>query len=198
IINVHHFSEQIIDFVKTNDFGVHIMISDESEQLLNTGGGLLKAKHFFENSTAFFVFNVDVISSINLAQMYEMHMARNAVATLAVSQRTTSRYLLFDKNHQLCGWENRSVHERIVTRVANDEELQARAFSGIQILSPHIFDYITETGAFSIIDMYVRLAKNQNIQAFDHTNDFWIDVGKFDTLQEITQLLKTQKFDFLA
>lgn len=198
IINVHHFSEQIIDFVKTHDFGVNISISDESEQLLNTGGGLLKARNFFDAEKPFLVVNVDIISSIDLAQMYENHCAHNALATLAVSTRKTSRYLLFDEEQQLCGWENCITHEHIFSRPKDCRCLHQQAFSGMQILSPQIFDCITERGAFSIIDMYVRLAKTQTIHAFDHTNDFWIDVGKFDTLQEIIQKLKMQELDFLV
>ncbi|MDR0941903.1 MAG: nucleotidyltransferase family protein [Bacteroidales bacterium] len=197
IINVHHFSEQIIDFVKTHDFGVNISISDESEQLLNTGGGLLKAKEFFDTETPFFVVNVDIISSIDLEKMYERHIAGNAKATLAVCKRKTSRYLLFNTEEQLCGWENSATYKRIFSRPEQYEHLHQRAFSGVQVLSPQIFDYITERGAFSIIDMYVRLAQTQYIQAFDHTDDFWIDVGKFETLQEITDALQTQKLDFL-
>ena len=198
IINVHHFSEQIIDFVRTHDFGVNISISDESEQLMDTGGGLLKAKDFFNTKKPFFVVNVDVISSIDLVQMYENHCAHNALATLAVSRRKTSRYLLFDTDEQLCGWENCSTHERIFSRPKDYCCLHQQAFSGMQILSPNIFEHVTEHGAFPIIDMYVRLAQTQTIHAFDHSNDFWIDVGKSDTLQEITESLKAQKFDFLT
>lgn len=198
IINIHHFSEHIIDFVQTHDFGVNISISDESERLMNTGGGLLKVKDFFDTAMPFIVVNVDIISSINLAQMYEKHCAHNALATLAVSKRKTSRYLLFDEEQQLCGWENCITQEHIFSRPKNLHCLHQQAFSGMQILSPHIFDYIIEQGAFPIIDMYVRLAQTQTIQAFDHSNDFWIDAGKFDTLHEITQKLKMQKLDFLA
>lgn len=198
IINVHHFSEQIIDFVKTHDFGVNISISDESEQLMNTGGGLLKAREFFDTDKPFFVVNVDIISSIDLKKMYDMHIVRNAKATLAVSKRKTLRYLLFDTQEQLCGWENCSTNKRVVSRPETCKNLHQRAFSGVQILSPQIFDCISERGAFSIIDMYVRMAQTQHIQAFDHTDDFWIDVGKFETLQEITKVLKTQELDFLV
>ncbi len=197
IINVCHFSEQIIDFVQTHDLGVNITISDESKQLMNTGGGLLKVKDFFDTGKSFFVVNVDIISSIDLEKMYKKHVANNAEATLAVCRRKTARYLLFNTKEQLCGWENSSTHKRVFSRPESYDNLHRRAFSGIQILSPHIFDSITEQGAFSIIDMYVRLAQTQCIQAFDHTNDFWIDVGKFDTLHETTESLKAQELDFL-
>lgn len=197
IINVHHFSEQIAEFVKTHDLGVNITISDESNQLMNTGGGLLKAKDFFDSESPFFVVNVDIISSIDLAKMYEMHIASGAKATLAVSKRKTSRYLLFDANEQLCGWENCATQTRIFSRAEDYENLHQRAFSGIQLLSPQIFDCVTEQGSFSIIDMYVRMAQSLQIQAFDHSGDFWVDVGKFDSLQEIIDLLKLQKLDFL-
>ncbi|MDR2963149.1 MAG: nucleotidyltransferase family protein [Bacteroidales bacterium] len=197
-INVHHFGEQIIDFVQRHNFDVRFHISDEGEQLMNTGGGLLKAQEFFNREKPIIVLNVDIISSIDLATMYEYHCNSDALATLAVRNRNTSRYLLFDTENQLCGWENCETKKQIFARPKHYADLHQKAFSGIQILSPQIFDLMSETGAFSIIDMYVRLAQTQQIQAFEHNDDFWIDVGKFDSLQEITQSLHAQKFDFIA
>ncbi len=196
IINVHHFSEQIIKFVAQNNFGINIQISDETEKLLNTGGGLYKAKEFLSQSDeAFFVYNVDIISTVNLKELYKYHTANNALATLAVSDRKTSRYLLFDKKNQLSAWENRSTGELKI--IHKHDSYIPFAFSGIQMLSPKVFDLIEETGAFSITDMYLRLSKNQKILAFNHTGDFWLDVGKFDQLKDVEAQLSKQTLEFI-
>lgn len=195
IINVHHFSEQIISYIQSNDFGVSITISNESDELLDTGGGLLKAKDFFIGNEPFLVCNVDILCTIDFKKMIDYHTKHNALATLAVSSRNTSRYLLFDENNQLCAWENRKTQEQKIVR--QREHYTPLAFSGIQIISPKIFDYITESGKFAIMDLYLRLAANQPIIAYDHTGDFWLDVGKFEEFESIEQQVKNRKFDFL-
>lgn len=195
IINVHHFSEKIIEFVKSHDYGIPIVISDETLQLLDTGGGLLYAKKHLVGNDPFLVCNVDIISSIDFQKMIDFHIKQNALVTLAVSDRQTSRYLLFDETNQLCAWENRKTQEKKIVR--QREKYIPLAFSGIQIISPKIFDFITESGKFAIMDLYLRLAETQLIVAYNHTGDFWLDVGKFEEFESIENQVKNRKFDYL-
>lgn len=195
VLNVHHFSNKIIDFVTTHNFGIPISISDETSHLLDTGGGLLHAKKFLDGEEPFLICNVDVISSIDFSKMMQYHIQHKALATLAVSKRETSRYLLFDEMSQLCAWENRMKNEKII--VHQRKQYTPLAFSGIQIISPEIFQHITETGAFPIMDLYLRLAKSHSILAYDHTGDFWLDIGKYEELAENERLIKNQKFEYL-
>jgi NDP-sugar pyrophosphorylase family protein len=181
IINVHHFADMVIDYLKANDdFGMHIEISRE-EVLLDTGGGLKKAAHFFlENAgfdKPFILHNVDVISTIDLALMSQFHSEHGALVTLAVQERETSRYLLFDEQLQLCG--RRAGPDRAADQVQPALEPQALAFSGIHIISPRIFSRITEEGAFSIINSYLRLAaQGERMLAFRADKYYWRDLGR--------------------
>jgi NDP-sugar pyrophosphorylase family protein len=182
IINVHHFAEKIIEFLKKNDnFGIKISISDETQMLLETGGGLKKAKWFFNNNKPFFVVNGDVISNINLNDLYEFHLKTKAFATLAVRKRETQRYFLFNQQNKLCGWQNTKTNEIIKTQP--DENLNALAFSGIQVISPEIFNFLTQDGAFSITNTYLELSKKHTISGFQHDSDYWFDLGTIEKLK---------------
>lgn len=177
IINVHHFADKIIRFLdEKNNFDTSITIADETEKLLDTGGGLQKAAYFFNDNQPFLVHNVDILSDINLTEMYDFHRKNNALVTLAVQNRATSRSLLFDENNCLAAWKNNISGEMKVARYA--QEMSSIAFSGIQIIDPKIFDFITETGVFSIIDVYLRLAKKNSIIAYNHNYSNWFDLGK--------------------
>lgn len=148
IINVHHFPDQIIDFLLSkNNFGIHIEISDERDLLLDTGGGLKKAAGFFDDGKPFILHNVDVLSNISLREMLALHHAENALTTLAVSNRDSSRYFLFDEKMRLCGWEHTGKAEVRLARDCRIKPLRF-AFSGIHIISPEIFSLMTETGRF--------------------------------------------------
>jgi NDP-sugar pyrophosphorylase family protein len=190
IINVHHFADQIIHVVKENNgFGSSVFISDERAEILETGGGLLKAKWFFEDETApFILMNVDVLTDLNLQKMYEQHSLSESLGTLAVSDRSTSRYLLFNDNKQLCGWENIKSGEKIIRRSA--DALHKKAFSGIQILSPRIFPLIKQTGKFSLIDVYLSLSANEKIFSFDHSGGQFIDVGTSEKLKAAEEIFR--------
>jgi NDP-sugar pyrophosphorylase family protein len=182
IINVHHFPDSIIQYLDQNeDFGVNITVSDERDDLLDTGGGLKKASWFFDDGHPFIVRNVDVISDLDLHGLMEDHQRTDALATLAIRNRETFRYFLFDHDQQLCGWTNLKTGEKIVSRKST-EDLKMLAFSGIQALSPEIFDLITEEGKFSLTDMYLRLSSNQKIIGFIDTSDVWKDVGKIEAI----------------
>jgi len=191
IVNVHHFSGAILDYLKAhNNFGLRIEISRE-EVLLDTGGGLKKAGWFFlqdagGNDEPFLLHNVDVISAIDFAQIVERHKESKALSTLAVQERETSRYLLFNEQSQLCG--RRSIRDKKDEMVRPAESVSALAFTGIHVISPRLMGLMNEEGAFSIIDAYLRLARQgQNIQEFRADNYYWRDLGKLDQIQQAEQ-----------
>jgi mannose-1-phosphate guanylyltransferase len=182
IINVHHFAEMVVEYLKKNgNFGMRIEVSHE-EVLLDTGGGLKKAGWFFlENSTErdqpFILHNVDVISTIDLERMVQFHKERQALATLAVQQRETSRYLLFDGQGQLCG--RRAGREEAPELVRSVQQIQALAFSGVHVISPRLLSMMTEDGVFSIVPAYLRLAaQGENILGFRADEYYWLDLGR--------------------
>jgi NDP-sugar pyrophosphorylase family protein len=178
IINVHHFAGQIIEFLRGHgDFGIEIAISDESDQLLDTGGGLRKAGWFFHGGDSFVVRNVDILSDLDLVEMNRFHLKEDALATLAVRRRETSRYLVADSGYQLCGWKNIKSGSVLGSRIPNGETTDL-AFSGIQILHPQILPLITEAGRFSLIDLYLRLSAQHRILCFEEQGSLWHDAGK--------------------
>ncbi len=186
IINVHHFADQIIDYVKSNNnFDIRIEFSDERDMLLDTGGGIKKAAWFF-NGQPFLVHNVDIISNVDLKVLYDDHLNNNPLATLVVSERETSRYLLFDENLNLKGWTNTQSGE-IKSPIENfqPEKYNKLAFSGIQVLDPVIFSYMKNfPDKFSVIDFYLSVCDRENIWAFIPNDLKIIDVGKIDSIRE--------------
>jgi len=182
MINLHHYPEQIRAFLAhRNNFGIHIEYSEE-KRLLDTGGGLRRVRHFFSDDKPFLVHNVDILSTIDFAAMAAQFKKSNCLALLAVNQRTTSRYLLFDAENTLCGWKSVAEDRRITAREPMGLE-QERAFCGIHLVSPDIFGKITEKGAFSIIQTYLRLAQEgERICAFPAGRFAWRDVGKLDQI----------------
>jgi len=177
IVNVHHLGHQIIDFlVQHNNFGMEIAISDESDRLLETGGGIMKAAWFFDDGDPFLVRNVDVLSDLDLSMVEKVHNSDESLATLVVRTRKTARYFLFDNTLQLCGWENTRTGEQRITRQKSD--MIPLAFSGIQVLDPKIFTFITESGRFSLTDLYLRLAETKKITGFKDDFSSWRDIGK--------------------
>jgi NDP-sugar pyrophosphorylase family protein len=191
IINVHHLTGMIVDYLKANDnFGMRIEVSRE-EVLLDTGGGLKKAAHFFlEDSSRlddpFILHNVDVISTIDLGRMVQFHTERHALATLAVQDRETSRYLLFDEQLQLCG--RRLGREGVPELLRASRQVEALAFSGIHVISPRIFELMSEDGMFSIIPSYLRLAaQGEKIIAFCADEYYWRDLGKPENVERAEQ-----------
>ena len=177
VINVHHFADQIEEYLRlNNNFGSSIIISDEREMLLDTGGGLKKASGYFEWAKPVVLMNVDVLTDLNLTDIIEAHQANDVIATLAVMKRNSSRQLLFDEHMLLCGWANNKTGEQRIAREST--WLQPFAFSGIHVISP----------AISIIDTYLYYAKEHLIKGFDHTGGIFIDVGKPETLAQANQL----------
>jgi len=193
IVNVHHFANQVVGFLNTNNgFGANITISNESDFLLDTGGGLKKAAWFFNDNQPFLLQNVDVVCDLKYSDLLETHNQNNAFVTLAVSSRETSRRFLFNTSMQLCGWENAQNHEIKMAR-PQTENLMKFAFSGIHIINPAIFNFMQRQGKFSIIDTYLQIAETQKIIGHVHNPDYWVDMGKPDELLKAEQLLKILK-----
>lgn len=177
VVNVHHFSNQIVAVIDANKgWGSKVLISDETDAVLETGGGLLHAKKLFEDHTPFLTYNVDILTDINLTEMIDHHSKSQSLITLAVSDRKTSRKFLFDEDNQLCGWENQATGQQRMSR--QSLTIKSLAYSGIAIFNYEVFDSITFSGKFSLVDLYLDLAKNKKIVAWQHTTEKWIDVGK--------------------
>ena len=192
IINVHHFADQIVEFILSkNSFNIKIEFSDESNELLDTGGGIKKASHFFCDGEPFLIHNVDILSNLNLNDLYLFHKSSNSIATLVCSKRKTSRYLLFNTANQLRGWTNKETGEiKSPNKLLDLKQYNELAFSGIHILDPSIFKYMIDfPNKFSIIDFYIFLSQYELIRAFVPEDIHMIDVGKPDTLKEAQTLL---------
>lgn len=182
IINVHHFGEQIIDFVHTHDFGIPLHISDERNALLDTGGGLRKAASFFQGEKNFIVYNVDVLCDMNLQQMAEAHQNQGNIVTMAVRHRPTQRQLVFDAD------------SRLLRRSSGESDMlsqgeQRAAFSGIHILSTRIFSLLPEKDCFPIMPEYLKLATDYPLRAYFHDDSFWMDMGKPEALYAFENIL---------
>jgi len=189
IINVHSFADQIIDFLKArNHYNIRIEISNETDQLLDTGGGLNKASWFFDTNESFIVHNVDILSDINLKDMLQYHNETNALATLAVRKRESSRYFLFNNDLELCGWENRSDSSKVITKPSL--QVEPYAFSGIHVINPKIFKHLKQTGKFSIVQAYLELAKSYTIKGYNHSSGYWFDIGNQNKLNQAVEYLK--------
>lgn len=190
VINVHHLAEKVMAFVEAHDFGVDVRISHETE-LLETGGGLLKAMHHFEGEDAFVVCNSDIYTDFDLRAMIDTHRSGNNLATLAVADRETSRYLRFDDQSLLCGWEDRKSGESISW---SDVHYTTQAFNGLQVMSSGIFEFMADMGKnFSTIPVYMFAAElGKRIQAFPMDNAFWMDIGTIDKLESLNQHLALQ------
>jgi len=193
IVNVHHFADMMVAYLARQNFGMRIEISRE-EVLLDTGGGLKKAARFLledarQSDESFLLHNVDVLSNIDLGSMVQFHKEQEAIATLAVQQRQSSRYLLFDQREQLCG--RRFEREQRTELSRPGDPLQALAFCGIHVISLRLLDMMTEDGVFSIIESYLRLAaRSERIVAYRADEYCWRDLGTLESLQEAAQDLQ--------
>ncbi len=191
IINVHHFAGQIRQYIQDNNrFGIRIEFSDETHALLDTGGGIKKASWFFDDEKPFLIHNVDILSDIDLQNLYHFHTSSNSVATLVVSERKTSRYLLFDKNNHLAGWINeKSGETKSPFSDFNADHYKKLAFSGIHILHPSILSYMQDfPDKFSIIDFYLFACNILPITGYTPASLKIIDVGKIDSLKKAGKL----------
>ncbi|MEP6746917.1 MAG: sugar phosphate nucleotidyltransferase [Bacteroidota bacterium] len=177
VVNVHHFAEQIIAAVKQNDgWGSTILISDEINEVLETGGGLLKARHLLEGDESFVTINADILTDLNLKRLIDYHKDYKPLISFGVTNRKTSRYFLFDEYDRLCGWRNKKTAEEIIS--ISKSKFVERAYSCVVVFEPKIFSLIPQRGKFSIVETYLSLAKDNLILGYDHTGDKFADVGK--------------------
>lgn len=180
VINVHHFAQMIIDFVKEKDhFGIQIEFSHEVDEPLDTGGGVAFASWFFDDQP-FLVHNVDIMSNIDLRKLYDAHLQSNRIATMAVKERETSRSLLMNQEHLLKGWrDNRNGETILVDDKA--EDLLPIAFSCVHVMNPEIFSLFPADKKFSITPFYLELARKRGVNLYRHDDDYWIDMGRLDS-----------------
>jgi len=184
IINIHHHYNQVIDFLRANDnFDVNVQISDEKDKILDTGGGIKKASWFLNDNKPFLVHNVDVISDINLKDMYDFHCKRHPLATLAVKDKDSSRSLVFDHSYRLFGWENSSTGEsRIVSALEKSDKTNI-GFCGIHVIDPDIFQHMNSNDKFSIITTYMNVSLEHPIIGYPVEQNLWMDIGSFEKLE---------------
>ena len=191
VINIHHFAEQIINFLKEkNNFGIKIWISDETEELLDTGGGIKKASSLLNEP--FLVHNADILSNVDLKALYDFHIASENDATLLVSPRKTVRYLLFVRTNRLCGWINKdTLQTKPEGFIYQPEVQQEYAFGGIHIISPSLFKYMEGwTGKFSIMDFYLQTCQKAKLGGYAKEDLQLIDIGKPDTLAQAEEFIR--------
>ncbi|NDV64218.1 nucleotidyltransferase family protein [Bacteroides sp. 224] len=198
VINIHHHGQQIIDYLERNEnFGLDIHISDERDCLLDTGGGIKHARKFLDGNEPFLVHNADILSNVDLKQLYQAAChSSGTIATLLVSERESSRCLLFDKENQLQGWQNRETGE-VKSPHSNFRAslYKGYAFSGIHVISPKIFEWMDQQweGKFSIINFYLAVCAKTNIEAYPMDNLQLLDIGKPEALAKAEEWLKEIK-----
>lgn len=189
VVNVHHFADQVIAAVNKNKgWGSNIIISDERDELLETGGGLLKARSLLESDGPFITLNVDILTNLDLYQLIGFHRQHKPLVSFGVTNRPTSRYFLFDEDERLCGWRNVKTNEEKI--VINKPHLLQKAYSCAVIFEPEIFSLIKQRGKFSLTETFLDLAKDHPILGYDHSGDKLVDVGKPESLVIAEQLFK--------
>ena len=184
VVNVHHFADMLIDYLQSYDWGTEVLVSNEKDKLLDTGGGLKKAAPLFKRDEPILIHNVDILSRINFRDLVELHQQEGNFVTLAVSVRDTSRFLLFADNGLLVGWNNRSTGETkwVDELVAKNRAL---AFSGIAVLEPGVLDVLPPCEIpYPIVPAYLNIAKEHRISYFIHSSSDWMDVGTPQSLNK--------------
>jgi NDP-sugar pyrophosphorylase family protein len=183
IVNVHHFADTVEEEIfKIKKEGHEIHISDERDLLLETGGGLFKARWFFDE-TPFLLYNVDILTDLDLAALYRFHLREKCLATLAVQNRADNRLFLVDKHGLIHGWCNKTTGEEILAG-GTDDRLSEVAFSGVHVVNPEIFNYMDE-GVYSLTTLYLQLAADHNICTFRHDKNYWTDIGTVEDLENV-------------
>jgi len=198
IVNVHHFADQIIDAVNENKgWGANITISDETDEVLETGGGLLRAANYFESEDRWLVMNADILTNLDLHKMiaadeaYAIKAEGDLVATLAVTDRSSSRNLIFNQSGTLCGWKNNNTgEEKWALPLRDPNSAVPKAFSGIQIVHAAFLQEVQLRGKFSLIDAYLQLAQHYAIHFYDHSDGILLDVGKPESLEKAATIFK--------
>lgn len=190
VVNVHHFSDLMKSFLSENDFGVKVSVSDETDELLETGGGLKKAAPLLKGKEPVLLYNVDILTDLKISEVVKFHKEKKALATLVVRNRETQRYFKFNQQKQLVGWVNKKTGETKVSVPCDFGNATSMAFSGIHIISPEIFNLFPGEKRFSITNWYLELAKNHLIQGYFDHSDFWMDVGKPEQLSKARKLFE--------
>ena len=181
VVNVHHFADQIIEAVQKNKgWGSNIIIRDETDEVLETGGGLLKAGNLLEGDEPFVSLNVDILTDLNIADLIAFHKNKKALISFGITNRKTSRYFLFDEENRLCGWRNTNTGEEKIP-IAK-EHLKEMAYSCVVVFQPEIFKLIPQRGKFSLVETYLSLATDHPIYGYDHSGDKLVDVGKPESI----------------
>jgi N-acetyl-alpha-D-muramate 1-phosphate uridylyltransferase len=189
VVNVHHFADQIINAVEQNKgWGSNVIISDERNEVLETGGGLLKARHLLQDDEPFITINVDILTNLNLFHLLDYHKEHQPLISFGVTNRKTSRNFLFDEQDRLCGWRNNSTGETKIS-VAK-ENLVEKAYSCVVVFEQRFFDLCKQTGKFSLTEPYLDLAKDHLILGYDHSGDKLVDVGKPDSVKVAEEMFQ--------
>jgi NDP-sugar pyrophosphorylase family protein len=177
VVNVHHFADQVEEAVQNNEgWGSKITISDERDVVLETGGGLLKAKDFLTDNGPFVILNVDILTNLDLSSLESFYQSRKPLIAFGVTDRKTSRNFLFDEHMQLCGWRNKTTGEEKISR--KKSFYIERAYSCVAVFNPLVFTCIKQSGKFSLTETYLDLARDHAVLGFDHSGDLLVDVGK--------------------
>ena len=193
VVNVHHFADQIIDAVEKNKgWGSNILISDERDEVLETGGGLLKAKHVLEGTEPFLTLNVDILTNLNIHALLAFHKQHQPLISFGVSNRKTSRNFLFDDANKLCGWRNNITGEEkgsfLFYTAEEKNKLVEKAYSCVVVFEPTVFSFIQQTGKFSLTETYLDLCKDHLILGYNHSGDKLVDVGKPESVKIAEEL----------
>lgn len=188
VVNVHHFADLVIQFIESKDWGIPVLISNEKDMLLETGGGLKKAAHLFDDNSPILIYNVDILSNLDLQVLLSEHNKNKALATLVVRKRQTQRYFKFNAEKELVGWINKQSGERKISKPENFESASEMAFSGIHIVAPEFLQMMPNEDRFSIVKVYLELAKTNCIKGYFDTSEQWIDVGKPAQLEEARKM----------
>ena len=187
IINIHHFAERVEnEIIELRKEGYCLSISDERDLLLETGGGLYKARSFFR-SEPFLLYNADIITDIDLSSFYCHHIRQRGIATLAVAERGNDRVFLINPGGVVCGWQNRKTGERVISREETGP-LTEISFSGIHVADPAIFGFMSQ-GIYSMTSLYLKIAGSQIINTVRHDEDFWADIGTPEELERVRKFL---------
>ncbi len=177
VVNVHHFADQIIEAVNENKgWGSNIIISDERNEVLETGGGLLKAQSLLQNDKPFITLNADILTDLSISNLLSFHKSNEALISFGITNRKSSRNFLFDEHNRLCGWENNVTGEQKISIAKNN--LRPMAYSCVAIFEPILFELIPQRGKFSLTETYLSLAAEHLIMGYEHSGDRFIDVGK--------------------
>jgi MurNAc alpha-1-phosphate uridylyltransferase len=189
VVNVHHFSDQVIEAIEQHDgWGSNIVISDERDELLETGGGLLKARALLESGEPFLTLNADILTKLPIDQLIAHHQQHHALISLAVSNRESSRNFLFDESMKLSGWQNNKTGEEII--VNNHMPLHPMAYNCVAVFDPAVFDLIPQRGKFSLTTTFLSLAEKHLVSGFDCSADAFIDVGKPESVVEAERMFR--------